>query len=97
MSYEYGLNDLAGGDMIINESIKTHDSVVDDYKGKWCIFLMAKDGQSGVGNVRYLSKASAEKAIKEILDGDEKIYGSDGHVIPVKAISALIPMPTPKT
>lgn len=78
---------------MIDEKVKYGDSDIDDYPGKWCLFIMTKDGQSSKSNDKYDHKIDVLEMIALIFLGvNDACYGC-GKPIPVNRISLLIPMP----
>ena len=78
---------------MIDEKLKDDTSDVDDYPGKWAVFVMINDGQSGLGNLRYNHKKDAEEFISGVWKGEKLLRGKQGFIIPIEKISMLIALP----
>ena len=104
MKYENGLNDLAGGKSLHKQPQKIRSdtayekkerNLVDDYKGKWCVEILMKDGRSAISTDRYDTKTIAEYNIKTAWKTG---ISANGKTLALpEEISLMIPMPAPKT
>lgn len=64
-----------------------------DYKGKWAIWIMLKNQNTGIYGLPYDRKEMAEISANQILKGQRYIRFSDHERVPTKEILMAIAIP----
>lgn len=98
---DQGFDDITGNkpfkevDVIDDDKHKAkyHEDDIKGYPGKWCVWLVGRDGQQGANDTTHDLKEQAEQEIKDIKSGKITVFNAHKNRIPISYILSMFPMP----